>query len=176
MTGHNANGRSVVLSDGPAPNAWASPDVPGLTAVVPWQTAAGPVSNEPSDDPAPADREIGFPEAGGTVLRVATFPPDSVYSDEAIAKLFATIGSETAQAAADAQARHFWFHRTDSLDYAVVLDGEIWLLTDEDERRLGPGDVVIQRGTSHAWSNRSGSICRMAFVLIGADPLSGVVQ
>ena len=51
--------------------------------------------------------------------------------------------------------KHFWFHRTDSLDYAIVLEGEITLLVDEGEATLKAGDVAIQRATSHAWSNRT---------------------
>lgn len=172
VTGHDASGRSTVTSDESCPNTWVSPDVPGLTASVPWRTGSGVPSLTAGGDPAPGDVEIRFPEPGGTVFRMATFPPDSSYSDEAIATLFGSFGSEDAQEEAGGGARHFWFHRSDTLDYAIVLDGEIWLLTDEDERRLGPGDVVIQRGTSHAWANRSDRLCRMAFVLIGAEPIT----
>ena len=66
--------------------------------------------------------------------------------------------------------KHFWFHKTPTLDFAICLDGEIWALLDEDETRMLPGDVLIQRGTSHAWANRTDKPARMAFVLIdGVD-------
>jgi quercetin dioxygenase-like cupin family protein len=57
-------------------------------------------------------------------------------------------------------------HRTDTVDYGIVLAGEVWLVVDEGETRLSPGDVVIQRGTNHAWSNRTDAVARMAFVLL----------
>ena len=57
-------------------------------------------------------------------------------------------------------------HRTETLDYGIVLEGEIYLVLDDSETLLKPGDVVIQRGTNHAWSNRSDRVCRMAFILL----------
>ena len=62
-------------------------------------------------------------------------------------------------------------HRTHSVDYGIVLSGEIDMLVDEDEVHLTAGDVVIQRGTNHAWANRGNEPCRIAFVLIDAKPL-----
>ncbi|KLL94254.1 hypothetical protein NJ76_31380 [Rhodococcus sp. IITR03] len=170
VTGHNDAGRSIVISDGPTPNVWTSPDVPGLSAIVAWRTHPGEVRHEGDCDEAPSDVVIGFPETGGTVLRIATFPPDSDYSPEAIEKLFGSFPSGDSQDS-EGNARHFWFHRTESLDYAIVLSGEISLLTDEDESRLGPGDVVIQRATNHAWANRGDEPAQVAFVLIGTPPL-----
>jgi quercetin dioxygenase-like cupin family protein len=65
-------------------------------------------------------------------------------------------------------ARHPFTHRTDSLDYAIVLTGEIWMMMDEeeDDLLLKAGDVLIQRGNNHAWSNRGTETCIIAFVLI----------
>ena len=57
------------------------------------------------------------------------------------------------------------------MDYAICLEGEIWAVLDEDETLMRPGDVLIQRGTFHAWSNRSDRVSRMAFILIDAEPL-----
>ena len=65
-------------------------------------------------------------------------------------------------------ARHPFMHRTDSLDYAVVLTGEIYMMMDEDEYLLKAGDVVVQQGTNHAWSNRGTEPCQIAFILIDA--------
>ena len=65
-------------------------------------------------------------------------------------------------------ARHPFMHRTDSLDYAVVLTGEIYMIMDEDEYLLKAGDVVVQQGTNHAWSNRGSEPCQIAFILIDA--------
>ena len=67
--------------------------------------------------------------------------------------------------------RHPGFHKTDTIDYAIVLSGEIYALMDEGEVLLKAGDVLIQRGTNHAWSNRTEQPCCIAFVLIDAKPL-----
>ncbi len=68
-------------------------------------------------------------------------------------------------------ARHPGMHKTSTVDYALVLDGEIWALMDEGEVLMRAGDCLVQRGTNHAWSNRSDRPCRMAFILVNADPV-----
>ena len=65
-------------------------------------------------------------------------------------------------------ARHPFMHRTDSVDYAVIVKGQITMLLDDSEVELNQGDVVVQRGTNHAWSNRSNETCLIAFVLVDA--------
>jgi quercetin dioxygenase-like cupin family protein len=67
------------------------------------------------------------------------------------------------------RARHPGFHQTDTVDYAIVLEGEVWAILDEAETLLKAGDVLIQRGTFHAWDNRSEAVCRVLFVLIDAE-------
>ena len=67
--------------------------------------------------------------------------------------------------------RHAHMHRTRSIDYAIVLSGEIWAVMDEGETKMVSGDMLIQRGTNHAWANRSNAPCVVAFVLIDAKPL-----
>ena len=173
VTASDAHGRSYVLSDGESPNAHRSPTVPGFGAAHVWATRPGPVDNSGEFDPASADAEIPMhPPLGGTIFRVADFPPDSAYTDAGRDALFGEIGGQEAQAgAAHSQSRHFWFHKTDSIDYAIVQEGEVWLLLDDDERLLMAGDVVVQRGTSHSWANRSDKPCRVAFILIGALPV-----
>lgn len=174
VTGHDDQGCAIILSDGPAPNHWSSDLIPGFGATVPWLTQ-GPIDHVSDEDPATADADLpSFPGPGETILRIADFPPDSVYPDEADSVIFSEIdGQEEAEAGAEhSNGKHFWFHRTDSLDYAVVLDGEITLLVDEGETTLRAGDVAVQRATSHAWSNRTDRTARMLFVLIGTEPLS----
>jgi hypothetical protein len=176
VTGWNERGRSVVLSDGEAPNVFRSPVVRGLGAAQIWATEPGPVSNEGAHDPAVGGADIPmYPALGGTIFRVADFPPDTAYGEAGKASLFADIGGTDARdGAADNGSRHFWSHKTDSIDFAVVLEGEIWLLLDEEECLLKAGDVVVQRGTAHSWSNRSDRTCRMAFLLLGALPAGAV--
>jgi len=108
------------------------------------------------------------------VFRIAEFPPDAVYPKDAQDTIFDEIDgkAEAEDGAKHSGDRHFWFHRTDSLDYAIVLEGEITLLVDDGEATLKAGDVAIQRATSHAWSNRTDRVARVAFVLIGTEPIS----
>ena len=79
--------------------------------------------------------------------------------------VFDNIGGKEAHVGA-AKARHVSFHRTETIDYGIVLDGEITLLVDEAETTLYPGDICIQRGTNHGWVNRGEKPCRIVFVLI----------
>jgi hypothetical protein len=169
VTGHRADGRSVIVSDGPAPCRSAPPAMPQLVATVLWTTDGTPAPLDGEDDTAPAGRIPPMaPPANGTILRVADFPPDSAYDAVDMAQLFREIGGARHQEAATegGDARHFWFHKTPTLDYAIVLEGEVWALLDEDETLMRAGDVLVQRGTNHAWANRSDRPCRMAFVLI----------
>jgi hypothetical protein len=142
------------------------PGTPGLAGTVlrqmfGWQT------DIVQEETAPADRKLAIESpSGGNVLRIAEFPPDHLYSREELEKFRRGIGSPEAF---DTKARHFFFHKTHTLDYAIVLEGEIWAMLDEGETLMRPGDVLIQRGTNHAWSNRSDRICRVAFVLIAAE-------
>jgi quercetin dioxygenase-like cupin family protein len=69
-------------------------------------------------------------------------------------------------------SRHPGMHKTTTVDYAIVLSGEIWALMDEGETLLKAGDWLVQRGTNHAWSNRSDRPCLVAFILISARPLA----
>ena len=173
VTGVDDAGRSYIVSDGQAPNVFRSPTVAGFGAAQVWTTTPGPVSNEGAVDPAAANAEIPmYPELGGTIFRVADFPPDSAYDHAGKDGLFSDIGGDDARdGATHSSDRHFWFHKTDSIDFAVVLEGEIWMLLDEGECLLKAGDVIVQRGTAHSWSNRSGKRCRMAFLLLGALPV-----
>lgn len=175
VTGHDDAGRAVIVSDGPTPNRVEFDSVPGLVAAVPWLTVGGPIDHVSDRDPAADGASVpSFPAVGETILRVADFPPDAAYPDDARSVIFEEIdGPDGVAARSDhVAAKHFWFHRTDSLDYAVVLDGEITLLVDEGEATLRAGDVVIQRATSHAWSNRTDRVARVLFVLIGTAQMS----
>lgn len=156
VTGHNEAGQSIFTSDGPTPNVLAHAGKP--VAQVLWATGAGRAVGL---DPAPAEHKFGFHSEGGSLLRIVDFPPDETYDQE---KLAAFLDSEGVR---DTNApRHFWFHKTESLDYAVVLEGEIVALMDQGETVMRVGDVLIQRATNHSWANKSGKNCRMLFVLL----------
>jgi len=136
VTGHDQRGISVFLEDGPPPVVRTAPD--GALFYEIWGTDATPAPVSAAE-PDPTERSLTVPpEPGGTKIRVNEFPPGVV--------------SPT--------------HRTQSVDYGIVLDGEVVLVLEDSETVLGPGDVVVQRGTVHRWENRTDRTARMAFVLV----------
>jgi naringenin degradation protein FdeH len=169
VTGHNAAGKSVFVSDGPSPHALELPGMPGLVLTNLWITDDAPADNAGSADAA-ARPVVLEPAARGTIFRVVDFPPDKdVMGKMDRGKAFAAMG---AHAAMDKDAsRHPGMHKTSTVDYALVLDGEIWALMDEGEVLLRAGDCLVQRGTNHAWANRGDRPCRVAFILVGARPV-----
>jgi len=109
------------------------------------------------------------PPAGGTIFRVVEFPPDKIAGAFDREAAFAAMGAGHAM---DPDAsRHPGMHKTASVDYAIVLSGEIHALMDEGETLLRAGDCLVQRGTNHAWSNRSDEPCLVAFILVSARPV-----
>lgn len=165
VTGHDADGKAVVVMDGDAVNIVTSALRPsGRTNL--WRTTSTPAVYGGDRDEADAEFAIE-PLPGGTNFRIAEFPPVSPeelagYDGEAA---FAEVGAAHRIVKG---ARHPFMHRTETVDYAIVLEGEIDMLLDEDEVHLKAGDVVIQRGTNHAWANNYDALCRVAFILIDA--------
>ncbi len=160
VTGHDAAGKAVVLYDGPAPNVKLR-QATGLTSTLVWVTDECPADIAGSGDRA--ERDIGVaPPPRGSIFRVVDFPPARGAVDNA------AMLREMGLSAARGEARHGLMHRTRSIDYAVVLEGEIDMLLDDSEVRLKAGDVLVQQGTIHAWVNRGDASCRIAFVLIDA--------
>ncbi|HKW36196.1 MAG TPA: cupin domain-containing protein [Burkholderiales bacterium] len=167
VTGHDANGRAVVLFDGESPHRFVLEKAGGLRLTEIWETRGSPADNSGSDDAAAHERRIG-PVGGGSVFRVIEYPPDSVRLKTLDPeRFFHGMGAKAANAAT---RRHPGMHKTDTIDYCVVLSGEIWAVLDESEVLLRAGDCLVQRGTSHAWSNRSEAPCVIAFALIAAGP------
>lgn len=160
VTGENAAGRSIIVSDGATPNRFMANYAPSYVQV-PWATGAGAA---PGDEPAPAGWRFGFHSPGGSILRIVDFPPDDSYDRQS---LHAFLDANDVRDSEN--PRHFWFHKTHSLDYAICLEGEIYAMLDEGETLMRPGDVLIQRATNHSWSNRSSKPCRMAFILLALD-------
>jgi len=173
VAGHDKNGKAVVLSDALAPHVKTNPLRPGHRSSDIWKTGALPVIIKASeDDPTAQGPRTIHPPKGGTVLRIAELQPESEeirnLSPEKAREVFAAAGNANA-AQFGKGGRHPMMHRTESLDYAVVLEGEITMLLDDTEVLLKTGDVVIQRGTNHAWSNRSDKPCVIAFVLVDGE-------
>jgi hypothetical protein len=167
VTGHDAHGKSIIVTDGPSPHVLELAGMPGLALINLWVTDRAPAANTGSDDAA--DRPVVLePPTRGTIFRVVDFPPDRNMAGQVDrSKAFAAMGA--GHAMDRSAARHPGTHKTNTVDYALVLDGEIWALMDEGETLLKAGDCLIQRGTNHAWSNRSEKACRVAFVLVSAE-------
>ena len=129
VTGHDEQGNSVFVLDGPPPIVRTAPD--GAYFFELWNTDAVPAPIAPTE-PEPTERDLTVPPApGGTKIRINEFPPGVV--------------SPT--------------HRTQTVDYGIVLEGEVVLVLDHEEARvLRAGDVVVQRGTDHRWENRTDSV------------------
>jgi mannose-6-phosphate isomerase-like protein (cupin superfamily) len=149
VTGVDDQGRSTVLSDGDAfggdawAEVWVSDPALGLGAVV--DPRHGPLVLEPP--------------AGGTAWRVFEVPPDAVLR-ERLAQTAARIPGMESDG----------FHTTHTVDYVMVLEGEITLALDTGVVALGPGDCVVQRGTRHAWRNRGDRPVRMVAVMLSTNP------
>jgi len=167
VTGHDASGRAVVISDGLAPFVHRNPADPEFCSTDVWRSFAtpAPLAAAPEEPTLGPRRQL--PPANGTVLRINRFPPESEtmrgMTAEDSARHFASLGNAKA---ATATARHPLMHRTETLDYAIVLSGQITMLLDEQDVHLKAGDVVVQCGTNHAWANRSKEACVIAFILV----------
>ena len=169
VTGHDAQGRSIILSDGPAGSVKEmAPTFPGLALTDFWETAGSPASNAGSADAA--DRPVHLePVRNGTIFRMVEFPPDASRPQGADSREgFKAIGAAHAQAAGHADPM---MHRTATVDYAIVVKGEIYAVMEKGETLLRAGDVLVQRGTNHSWSVRGKEPALVAFILVGAEPL-----
>ena len=171
VTGHDENGKAVFLFNGDAPNQVQRPGRPTVSTLL-WVTDETPAKLSGTDNAA---REIGItPPMGGSILRVLEIPPETEHSAEETERLIETMmreQSENPQPGINRAptARAMGMHRTESVDYGLVLEGGIDLLLDDSETHLTAGDIVVMQGTYHSWANRSGKTCMMAFILIGAE-------
>lgn len=148
VTGHDENGKSVFVSDGATPTVKRRGEVAFFEL---WNTNAMPAPISGLEASEPTDRELALPpRANGTIIRMTTFPP----------------------------GRRSPMHRTETIDYGIVIEGEVHLVLDDSETALHAGDVVIQRGTDHAWDNRSDEWAKMVFILVDGqfdDPLKASI-
>ncbi|MGA8706965.1 MAG: cupin domain-containing protein [Steroidobacteraceae bacterium] len=146
VTGHDGSGKSIVLSDGQPPqhHAMRGPDI-GADFYEIWQSALPVPMLTSTEAHEPNERGFTIMPVSGHLLRIIEiYPPRDG-------------GKRTVM------------HRTRTLDYVVVIDGEIVLMLDDSEVELHKGDVVVQRGTDHAWENRSEQVARVAFFHIDAE-------
>ncbi|WP_155002035.1 cupin domain-containing protein [Pseudomonas silesiensis] len=171
VTGHDERGHSVFVSDDFAPRAQSFASIPGHAMAQLWTTPALPALLEQSRDPT-LDRASLIPSQGGTSIAMFDFPPDTVMQNpvdgvQAFNELSAALPGLIETFEPDNPG----MHTTATIDYGIILDGELWLELDNGQSRLvKAGDVVIQNGTRHAWRNKSERIARALFVMIGVSP------
>lgn len=168
VTGHDPQGKAVLASQGPLPTVVELSALPGTVFHEVWSTAATPAPIDNGPDPA-AGPVVLPPPRHGTRIRFVDIPPDTPeFLARGAAKMkhaFSEIG-DSAASTVKGDSPHPLMHRTESVDYGVVIEGELTLVLDDSEVSLKAGSVVVQRGTNHAWANRSGRPCRMLFVLV----------
>ena len=169
VTGHDDAGRAIIQSDAP-PERIKTLSGDGPTFYEVWNTRETPaLIDRASGEPYEEGIKLPPPK-NGTRIRILDIPPDTAQMNEVDAvrarEHFAEIGAAEASTNQGGTARHPHMHRTQSIDYGIVLEGEITLLVDEGETVVRAGDIVVQRGTNHGWANRSGQNCRIAFILI----------
>ena len=146
VTGHDASGQSVILSDGLPPQAHPMRGAElGADFTEIWSTPETVPTLTSTPDSEPSLRPFTIMPATGHLIRIIEIYPPSMGGKRTV------------------------MHRTRTLDYVVVIEGEITLVLSDSEVTLKPGEVVVQRGTDHAWENRSGAVARMAFFHIAGE-------
>lgn len=169
VTGHNAAGKSIFVIDAPTPHVFSRTKGSAIVHEL-WETTRTPADNRGEADAIARGHRLP-PPPNGSVFRVIEYPPDSERL-AAIAREHALPDNSGRAKATDRNnPRHPGFHKTATIDYAIVLSGEIYAMMDEGEVLLKAGDVLVQRGTNHAWSNRTAAPAVIAFVLIDAAPV-----
>lgn len=168
VTGHDQQGRSVIIEDGPCAHVECILGIPTLASTELWTTQV-PANNWQAGEGAVLPLVVA-PPVSGAVFRVVEFPPDRDWKTSLRADQ--SLGGVDEPGATSSNPM---MHRTKSVDFVVVISGEIVSLLDDSEVVLRAGDVMVQRGTNHAWSNRSTAPCVVAFVLIDAMGYPGLV-
>ena len=142
--------------------------MPGLALTDLWETKGAPASNAGDGDAAARPVRLEPPK-NGTILRIVEFPPDSAWRNGTDGKVgFKSIGAGHAQDKASADPM---MHKTSTVDYIIVLKGEIYAVMETGEKLLRAGDILVQRGTNHSWSVRGNEPCIVAAVLVSAKPV-----
>jgi mannose-6-phosphate isomerase-like protein (cupin superfamily) len=165
VAGNDERGVAVALSDGPSPDVRLDPARPGFASTRLWVTSETPARVKGIRETLHLPHTLE-PPRNGSLCRVVEFPPEAPYIKSVraadVQSYFAAMGSPAASTA-KAGAPHPYMQRTRTLDFCYVLEGEITLVLDTEEVHLKEGDTVVQRGTSHAWSNRSDKPCIVVF-------------
>src|SRR5579871_5053617 len=158
------DGKAVVLSDGDNPHKVVRPNR-GVTSRLLWVTGESPAAMSATDSAA---AQVGIaPPDGGTIFRIVDVPPTpsdvEKLGNDYMQRQLGDHGPKRSR-----PPRHPLMHATRTVDYAIIMQGEIDMLLDDSEIHLKAGDVLIQQGTNHAWVNRGTEPCRIAFILVDA--------
>jgi len=165
VTGHTKDGEAVVVMDDQIETKTRTA---GVSSCVLWVTEETPADISRNEDTK--DKATGVPPpVNGSILRIVDFPPVSGEIKVDNKAFTAEMGIGEQNRGGGKHVNHPFMHRTKSIDYAIVLEGEIDMLLDDTEVHMRAGDCMVQQGTNHAWVNNSGKNCRIAFVLIGAN-------
>jgi hypothetical protein len=167
VTGRDETGASTVALDGVAPRSDAFRHIPGMMSRLIWATDPALTLPAGAIDPTVSVTSI-VPSHSGTRFLIVTFPPDSVFC----APDFDPVAASAENLAISPGLAELFeadgMHATPTIDYGIVLDGEIWLeLDDGRSALLRRHDAIVQNGTRHAWRNKSDRSATLAFVLIG---------
>jgi mannose-6-phosphate isomerase-like protein (cupin superfamily) len=162
VTGLDASNKAVVIFDSRMP---LKPGPYGLQATNLWVTNSYPLGFSFSDDTSAIPVGIS-PLDSGTKFRVVEFPPLDAATEAKMEPDFLMKAVGPVAPARGLPVTHPLMHRTRSVDYAVVLSGEIDMMLDDTAVHLKPGDTVVQQATNHAWVNHGKEICRILFVLM----------
>lgn len=160
----NDEGKSEAIMDGPSPDVRTDPARPGFSSTRIWVTDRTPARIEGIRETLHMPHTLE-PPPGGSVCRFVTFPPDDTFKGKVGAKeveaYFRATGSPAASTYSP-KAPNAYMQKTRTLDFCLIMEGEITLVLDTEEVHLRKGDTVVQRGTNHAWSNRSSQPCVVA--------------
>jgi mannose-6-phosphate isomerase-like protein (cupin superfamily) len=167
VTGHNSAGQSVILYEDRGLNVTHIPSWKGLYVTELWVTNEAPVNNSGDADLSLRPMKHD-PDSMGSIFRLVEIPPESETTFDAKG-IFEELGSSTKPTEEDSST-HPTMHKTNSIDYLVVVSGQMYMVMEDGETLLNQGDCVVQRGTNHAWVNKSDKPCLLAAVLIDAEP------
>lgn len=164
ITGHDKNGKAICIQDENAKCVLSRPEREGVTLTNLWQIDSAPAEFDGAEETVDGPLVL-HPPTNGSVFRIVEFEPED---PEIIAKVDGKAAFAAMGAAHNVveNARHPYMHRTNSIDYGIVLCGEVYMMLDDEDYLLKAGDTFVQRGTNHAWSNRGTETCQIAFVLV----------
>ena len=174
VTGHDADGKSVVVIDDHAKRKTELPNYPGYAAYEIWTTAKDSTLPVRGEDPTMSIDHF-IPAPGETRFTIIQIPPDSEIASLAeggeidMGQAWAEFAKAFPDMYKTMETDNFMMHATDSIDYAIVLSGETWCVLDDGvEIHLTPGDCLVQCGTKHTWKYKGHVPCIIAYIMIGA--------